>query len=87
MATEYQGIGSGILHVLKFKALPSSNEDGEMVCGGDQKYKVTPQTIRHLQSIFQKDMVVVLGGDGEITVELDSGAGSSATPRRRRRGA
>lgn len=87
MSTHLQSVASGVLDSLKFKALPPRDEDGEMVCGGDQMFMVTPQTLRHLQSMMQLQKVVVVGSGGEITVEPDSGAGSPAVPRCRRRGA
>lgn len=61
--TEAQSIVIPGLKTLKFKTVESK------LIGGDQKFKVTPETIELLQQALDKDQTIVVRGNGQLTIE------------------
>jgi hypothetical protein len=65
LITETQSLVGSVFEELKLESMPSK------VIGGPQRYKVTKKTLDHLKKLMDEGKIIVVGGDGKITVEKD----------------
>lgn len=69
MATQEQMIGSRLLDELKFEFVPAQDADGNLICGGPQTFKATPETVVYIQALVDEGMWLILQDDGHIQFE------------------
>lgn len=81
MATQVQMIGNEILSTLKFEILPAKTPDGEIIYGGDQKFKATKESVEFVKQLLDDDQTLILNSEGKFLLDDVGETGAPDLPR------